>query len=311
MTEGVIPKAFVWRRLHSIVGVWLVLFLFEHLLTNSQAALWIGDDGFGFVNGVNFIHNLPYLQVIELTLLGVPFLVHGLWGIKYLWTGKSNSFPSDGSKPALFKFSRNRAYTWQRWTSWILLIGLILHVVQMRFIEYPTSVKVGSQENYIVRLSEDAGLPTLAQRLDFKIYTPDEAGSLQDEVAQAAKVVDVENAVDKQDLEQEKRFAKALEKKPLTEGEVAAVAKDFGTATLLIVRDTFKMPLMIALYSIFVVASCYHAFNGFWTSFITWGVTLTPRSQKLFLRLCILLMLLVIFLGLASAWGTYWVNLRN
>lgn len=62
-----IPKAFIWRRLHSLMGLWLVLFLIEHLLTNSQAALWLGDNGRGFVNMVNAIHNLPYLEVIELT----------------------------------------------------------------------------------------------------------------------------------------------------------------------------------------------------------------------------------------------------
>ena len=47
---AVIPRAFIWRRLHSLMGLWLVLFLGEHLLTNSQAALWLGDNGKGFVD---------------------------------------------------------------------------------------------------------------------------------------------------------------------------------------------------------------------------------------------------------------------
>ena len=32
-------------------------------------------------------------------------------------------------------------------------------------------------------------------------------------------------------------------------GQWVAVAKDFGTADLLVVRETFKMPVMIALYT--------------------------------------------------------------
>src|SRR5262249_14087387 len=156
---------FIWRRAHSLTGIWLVLFLIEHLLLNSQAALFIGDDGSGFISGVNFIRDLPYLPVIELGLLGIPFLVHGIWGVKYLLTGKFNSFPTDGSSPSLPQYPRNHAYTWQRITSWILLVGITAHVIHMRFIEYPTSSKINSQKFYMIRLNKDDGLKTLSQRL--------------------------------------------------------------------------------------------------------------------------------------------------
>src|SRR5258708_7890118 len=132
-----LPSAFIWRRLQSFMGLWLVLFLIEHLFTNSQAALFFGDDGNGFVRAVNALKNLPYLSVIEVTLIGVPFLVHGGWGIYYLFTSKSNSWGNDGTRPYLPEYPRNHAYTWQRITSWILLIGIIAHVVDMRFIHYP------------------------------------------------------------------------------------------------------------------------------------------------------------------------------
>src|SRR4026207_984938 len=109
-----LPSAFIWRRLHSLMGLWLVLFLMEHLFVNSQAALLLGENGKGFVRAVNAIHNLPYLQAIEVTLLGVPILIHLIWGIKYLLTSKSNSGKTDGSSPSLSKYARNHAYTWQR-----------------------------------------------------------------------------------------------------------------------------------------------------------------------------------------------------
>ena len=69
-TALAIPKAFLWRRLHSIAGLWLVIFIISHLFTNSQAALLIGDDGQGFINAVNAIHNLPYLPLIEIAVGG-------------------------------------------------------------------------------------------------------------------------------------------------------------------------------------------------------------------------------------------------
>lgn len=96
-----VPKSFIWRRLHSLMGLWLVLFLLEHLLTNSQAALWVGEDGRGFVKMVNSLHNLPYLQAIELGLLAVPFAIHMFWGVRYLMTSKANSYSTKEQNPHL------------------------------------------------------------------------------------------------------------------------------------------------------------------------------------------------------------------
>ena len=118
MTSTALPKAYLWRRLHSLSGFFLVLFLCEHLLTNSEAALFIGEDGKGFVRMVNFIHSLPYLPMIEIFLLGFPIAVHALYGIQYLRTAEPNSMSGQGKKPE-FSYPRNRAYTWQRITSWI------------------------------------------------------------------------------------------------------------------------------------------------------------------------------------------------
>ncbi len=261
-----IPKAFIWRRLHSLTGLFFSLYLFEHLLVNSQAALWIGDDGSGFVRAVNSIQELPYLHFIEIFLLGVPILIHMAWGIHYLQSSAPNSWASDGTKPSLPEYPRNRAYTWQRITSWLLLVGVIAHVIQMRIVEYP--VKAG-EKSYMVRLNYDKGLETLAPRLNFKL----------------------------------------LDAGPLKPGQKIAVAPNFGTAELLMVRETFKWPLMLALYTVFVLSACFHGFNGFWSFMIRWGVTLNVSSQRLMRIFSTALMALVAFWGLAAIWGTYWINL--
>lgn len=279
-----VPKAFIWRRLHSLMGLWFVLFLIEHLLTNSQAALWLGDKGEGFVRMVNSLHNLPYLQLIEIFLLGTPILIHIVLGIKYLMTSKSNVIKTDGSKPYL-PYKRNYAYTLQRITSWILLIGIILHVYKFRFAQYPESFTVGTTTVYLVKVCADKGLPSVARSLHVAL--------IDEQIASAYP-----------------EFKELFARKKVEAGQVIAVAPSFGTATLLTVRETFKYPIYIGLYTIFVLAACFHAFNGFWTFLLSWGWILKVAAQRAWATACVVLMLVMLFLGFAAIWGTYWLNLK-
>ena len=305
-----VPRAFFWRRMHSLTGLWLVIFLIEHLLTNSQAALFFGDDGAGFVRAVNMIKNLPYLPVIEITLLGVPIFIHMIWGIEYLRTGLSNSSRSDETTPSLPQYPRNKAYTWQRITSWVLVLTLIGHIVHMRFIEYPNSADKDGHHYYMVKLSLDQGLYTLADRLGVQLYDQNKI-EVEKKLLQEIEITNgIQKLLMEQKKEQQKEWIEALESRSFDEGQVIAIASDFGTAELLMVRESFKMPVMIVLYTIFVLAAVYHGFNGLWTFMITWGVTLTQASQRLMRRISILLIVLIGFLGLAAIWGTYWINLR-
>lgn len=338
VASAAIPKAFIWRRIHSLMGLWIVLFLIEHLLTNSQAALWLGDNGKGFVDMVNAIHNLPYLEVIEITLIGVPFLIHGCWGVKYLLTGKFDSFRTDGSAPYL-PLARNRAYTWQRITSWILLIGVILHVTKFRFLEYPEKVHIGDQTVYLVNISMDNGLYTLADRLNVALFDAQavakeraalDARSKEQTLLEVAKKVEGEKfnpltgpvaqeynthkallLGSVQNYRVHVDFVQALEKEKLSPGRVIACAKEFGTASLLAVRNTFKNPIYIFLYTIFVIAACFHACNGFWTFLITWGWVLKMAAQRAWVTVSVVFMAILLFLGLIAVWGTYWINLRT
>lgn len=266
---------FTKRRVHSLLGLFLVVFLLEHLFTNSQAALLFGDSGSNFVRMVNFIHNLPYLSVIEIILLGVPFALHGFWGIRYALRGRINSHSLEKNNPSL-PYGRNRAYTWQRYTSWILLFGVIFHVIHMRFYRYPIHIQQGNRSQYFVRVRVDPGLQTLSERLGTKIYAIDNLPA-----------------------------NKAFEGLTLQGHEALASAKDFGTATLLVVRDSFlSLPVGI-LYTIFVLSAVFHAFNGLWTFMITWGVVIRMRSQIFAVNVCIGTMVIVGFLGLLAIWGSY------
>lgn len=337
--ETGVPSAFFWRRFHSLMGLWLVIYLTEHLLTNSQAALWIGDDGSGFVHAVNAIQRLPYIHAIEVLLIGIPFAIHIIWGIKYLMTSKMNSFRSKGSTPSFPEYPKNRAYSWQRITSWILVFAVLAHVVQMRFYSYPYSAMLGHEAHYMVRVSLDEGLYTLASRLNVELYD-EEKIKLQrlqwyenvnesipsqsslaafydffhgifSSVPEQVPKDHIQEELKRQEVRQQRDFLDTLEGRPIGTGEVIAVAPDFGTAELLAVRETFKMPLMLLLYSLFVAAAVFHAFNGLWTFLITWGVSLTERSQRMMKKIALFMMALVGFLGMAAIWGSYLITLNS
>jgi len=280
MTVPYLPWSFIWKRLHSLTGIFLVLYLIEHLFVNSQAALYeVGSDE-GFVSAVNAIQSIPYLPFIEFFLLGVPIAVHMTAGIAYLWTSKINVANPSMEKPNLPEYSRNWAYTFQRITSWILLFAIIGHVVQMRFLDKPYFDS--NERGYVVRLTEDPNLAQLAEKLDTKLFSYKESEKLLE-------------------LHEGKKWA-------LKTNEFLAVSKTFGAAELLVVRDTFKIPLMVMLYTLFVLAACYHAFNGFWSFLISWGITISARSQSKMVWVATALMLVVGFLGLSAIWGVYWWN---
>jgi succinate dehydrogenase / fumarate reductase, cytochrome b subunit len=309
-----ISHAFLWRRLHSLTGLFLVLFLIEHLLTNSQAALYVGGNGEGFIQAVNFLQGLPFLSIIEIIFLGFPFLIHGGLGIRYLMTGEYNSFATNGTKPDLSQYPRNHAYTWQRITAWILIFGVFAHVVHMRFFLHPSTAKVGTQSYFMTTVSEDKGLYTLSQRLGFAVYDPQQVKNLVQHLANQPQppVVEIPEAlIARQKWTEEQNLKQVIEENHLKNQKLLVVTPNFGMALLLVVRDVFKNPWMIALYTIFLLATTFHAFNGLWTFMITWGVTLTNTSQRIMRRVSTVLLILVSGLGLVSIWGSYWFNLFN
>lgn len=337
VTADKVPSAYVWRRIHSLAGLWLVIFLAEHLFTNSQAALLFGEDGSGFVRAVNLIHNLPNLPLIEFFLLGVPIAMHAIWGLQYMMTSKSNSSAGDGSKPSL-TYERSRAYSLQRASSWILLVGIILHVWSMRFHSYPTVVKLQNQNYYFVRLSVDNGLYTVADRLGVKLYDKTAIADYEKRVhVDGEKMQQVEKRAEEiegqtdfydrqvpydsetrgvlisiERYQQRVNFLQeGLRCHPLNSDQVIAVSTNFGDVTLLNVRNAFKNTWQVILYTIFVLAAVYHGFNGFWTFLISWGAVIKVSSQRKILGFSIGVMLIVAFLGLMAIWGTYFLNLRN
>ena len=324
-----LPYSFLKRRLHSLTGMLLILFLIEHLLSNSQAALWLGEDGEGFIRAANFLHSLPYIQVLEWALLGIPFLLHSYWGIRSLFTVRFNSFRGDSSSVSLPSYSRNQAFTWQRLSALFLICALLYHVLEMRFWGYPLDLPGVGQRNYAVLIDLDVGAYTVASRLQATVLDQkDYARLIQGkEVIALRKVralaqeknilrrsnipIPVRILQEEQEIETTKRWVASMKKKAVQKGQALVIAANFGTALLFVVRDTFKSVWVAIFYTLFVISAVFHACNGLWTYCIVWGITLTEKSRTFMRRFSMFLMACLMFLGLAAIWGTFWINLRQ
>jgi len=303
MRFGLLPKDWGSRRLHSLFGLWLSTFIIFHLLTNSRAALLFGEYGKGFIHEVNVIHNLPFLPVVEILFIGLPFLIHAAWGIKYALSAKFNASGGGGKTPRL-KYGANKAYSWMRIAGYVLLVGLILHVTQMRFLRYPDEVEIGAERaEYVVRVSTDPGLGEIAERLDAKLYDKAQIKGL-------AADFQAKEKSDALEYEIEGESIAALEYRKLGPGEVMVMSGSPGKAILFTLRDVMKSWTMRILYSIFVLAGVYHGFRGLWSFAIVWGLTLTQRSQNAMKWASIGLMIVVGFLGMSAIWLTSTVTLR-
>lgn len=129
---------FLLRRLHSLTGIVPIgVFLISHLLTNSSV-VWgsldsrhrehAGPGGNGgvaaFVHEVDFIHSIPFLLIIEITLW-VALGFHSLYGLYIATTGRSNV--------ARYGWWDNWRYNLQRISGYVGIVFILYHIATLRW----------------------------------------------------------------------------------------------------------------------------------------------------------------------------------
>lgn len=113
--------SFFLRRLHSLTGVVPIgAFLVEHFFTNSFAMF--GAEVYN--SKIEFFMGLPYLILIEIGLIWIPILFHGLYGVYIVYTGQTNV--------TRYGFYRNWMYLLQRITGIVALCFIVYHVYATR-----------------------------------------------------------------------------------------------------------------------------------------------------------------------------------
>lgn len=71
-----------------------------------------------------------------------------------------------------------------------------------------------------------------------------------------------------------------------------------GGSTFAILQSVVANPIGLAAFAIGVYSCLYHLVNGLWTFCITWGITLTPRSQQISSYICLALFIVgALFIG--------------
>ncbi|WP_048600518.1 succinate dehydrogenase cytochrome b558 subunit [Rubeoparvulum massiliense] len=194
------------RKLHSLLGVIPVgAFLCVHLFINSGA--FGGREVFNA--RAEFMESLPFLLFLEIFLIFVPILYHGIYGLFIAFQAKNNV--------GRFGFLRNVNFMLQRVTGIFLIIWLTWHVWETRM-----QVALGYADN--------------TQYFD-------------------------------------------------------------------IMRAIVANPISLALYVIGLLSATFHFANGLSTFLITWGITIGPRSQKIFGYVSAIFFLLISTLGIMALYG--------
>ncbi len=65
--------------------------------------------------------------------------------------------------------------------------------------------------------------------------------------------------------------------------------------------DVLSNPWMVAFYIAGIIAATFHLSNGLWSFLVTWGITQSPRSQKIVTYITIAVFLVLSVIGVQAA----------
>lgn len=118
-------KQFWIRRIHSLLGVVpLGAFLVQHLAANSLSVFGQAK----FNEWVSMLQTMPLVWVMEWGVIFLPMLMHGILGIFYLKSSKTNV--------NRFGYLRNVLYSLQRYTGMIVFAFVLYHVITLTFMSH-------------------------------------------------------------------------------------------------------------------------------------------------------------------------------
>jgi succinate dehydrogenase / fumarate reductase cytochrome b subunit len=118
MTASIQNRHYVARRIHSLFGLIPVgAFLLFHLWENSQSRFGVEHYN-EYV--VEKIQNINYVLLLEIFVIAIPILFHGIYGVMIWWRSRSNVTD--------YGYFRNWMWWLQRISGLGVLLFLVLHV---------------------------------------------------------------------------------------------------------------------------------------------------------------------------------------
>lgn len=114
---------FLWRRLHSLLGVIPVgLFLVFHLSLNFTVVG--GEESFNNASGMMELLPHSLLLAMEWIIIYIPLMFHAFYGVYIAFTAKHNT--------QRFSTFRNWMFKLQRFSGIFLVVFIAWHIIQTR-----------------------------------------------------------------------------------------------------------------------------------------------------------------------------------
>ena len=117
---------FVLRKLHSLTGIIPIgAFLAFHLFENSLAGGFVHLGRAEWTRDVVMkIDGMPYVTLLEIFVIALPLLFHGIYGVIIWLEGRAN--------PLRYGYARNWMYLVQRISGVIAFLFILNHVRETR-----------------------------------------------------------------------------------------------------------------------------------------------------------------------------------
>ena len=79
------------------------------------------------------------------------------------------------------------------------------------------------------------------------------------------------------------------------------VAAAFGNeVNFQMMQDILSSPFMFAFYAVGIISAIFHFANGLWSFLVSWGITVSPRSQVISTYVTIIIFLALSFVGVTT-----------
>jgi succinate dehydrogenase / fumarate reductase cytochrome b subunit len=79
------------------------------------------------------------------------------------------------------------------------------------------------------------------------------------------------------------------------------VAAAFGKEVdFQMMEDILSSPFMFVFYAVGIISTTFHFANGLWSFLVTWGITVSPRSQVISTYVTIVVFLVLSFVGVQT-----------
>ncbi|MEH7128392.1 MULTISPECIES: succinate dehydrogenase cytochrome b558 subunit [Neobacillus] len=79
------------------------------------------------------------------------------------------------------------------------------------------------------------------------------------------------------------------------------IAAAFGNeVNFQMMQDILSSPFMFAFYVVGIISAIFHFANGLWSFFVSWGITVSPRSQVISTYVTIVIFLALSYVGVTT-----------